>query len=64
MTIKQAQELVQCVEIEEISLEERERRAALNLGGYKWKSEIVSYGGIKQTWLIVESQKRKESDLV
>jgi transposase len=63
MTIKKAQELVQSVEIEEINLEEIERRAALNLDGYKWKSEIVSYGGIKQTWLIVESQKRKDSDL-
>lgn len=63
MTIKKAQELVQSVEIEEINLEEIERRVALNLGGYKWKEEIVSYGGIQQTWLIVESQKRKESDL-
>jgi transposase len=63
MTIKKAQELVQSVEIEEINLEEIERRAALNLDGYKWKSEIVIYGGIKQTWLIVESQKRKDSDL-
>lgn len=63
MTIKKAQELVQSVEIEEINIEEIERRAALNLDGYKWKSEIVSYGGIKQTWLIVESQKRKDSDL-
>jgi len=63
MTIKKAQELVQSVEIEEINIEEMERRAALNLEGYKWKSEIVSYGGIKQTWLIVESQKRKDSEL-
>jgi len=63
MTIKKAQELVQSVEIEEINLEERERRAALNLDGYKWKTEIVNYGGIKQIWLVVESQKRKNSDL-
>lgn len=63
MTIKKAQDLVQSVEIEEINLEEIERRAVLNLEGYKWKSEIVSYAGIKQTWLIVESQKRKDSDL-
>ncbi|WP_341524663.1 IS1634 family transposase (plasmid) [Nostoc sp. UHCC 0302] len=63
MTIKKAQELVQSVEIEEINLEEIERRTALNLDGYKWKSEIVIYGSIKQTWLIVESQKRKDSDL-
>jgi transposase len=63
MTIKKAQELVKSVEIEEINTEEREKRAALNLDEYKWKSEIVNYGGVKQIWLIVESQKRKESDL-
>ena len=65
MTIKKAKELVQSVEIEEIEItsEERKKRAALNLDGYKWKEEIVNYGGIKQIWLIVESQKRRESDL-
>ena len=64
MTIKRAKELVQSLDIEEeISLEERGKRAALNLDGYKWKEEIVNYGAIKQIWLIVESQKRKESDL-
>ncbi len=63
MTIKRAKELVQSVEIKEIDSEEREKRAALNLDGYKWKSEIVSYGGIKQNWLIVQSKKRQESDL-
>jgi transposase len=36
---------------------------SLKLEGYKWKEEIVDYGGIKQIWLIVESQNRKESDL-
>jgi transposase len=63
MTIKKAQNLVQSVEIEEINTEEIKRRASLKLSGYKWKEEIVNYGGIKQIWLIVESQKRKESDL-
>nr|ADO19201.1 transposase [Nostoc flagelliforme str. Sunitezuoqi] len=63
MTIKKAQELVQSVEIEEIDAKERKKRSALNLSGYKWKEEIVIYGGIKQIWLIVESQKRKDSDL-
>jgi transposase len=63
MTIKKAQELVESVEIEEISTEEREKRISQNLDGYKWKEEIVNYGGIKQVWLIVESQKRKDSDL-
>ncbi|BAZ68798.1 transposase (plasmid) [Fischerella sp. NIES-4106] len=63
MTIKKAQALIQSVEIEEISSEERDKRVALKLDGYKWKEEIVNYGGIKQIWLIVESQKRRESDL-
>ncbi len=63
MTIKKAQELIKSVEIEEISKEEKEKRGTQKLDGYTWKEEIVSYGGIKQVWLIVESQKRKDSDL-
>ncbi len=63
MTIKKAKELVQSVEIAEIDVSEKKSRAALKLEGYKWKQEIVNYAAIKQTWLIVESQKRKESDL-
>lgn len=63
MTIKKAKELIQSVDIEEIDSEKREKRAALNLDGYKWKEEIVNYGGIKQIWLVVESEKRKNSDL-
>jgi transposase len=47
----------------DITSEEREKRAALNLEEYKWKEEIVTYGGIKQIWLIVESPKRRDSDL-
>lgn len=62
MTIKKAQALVQSVEIEEIEAPEKERRASLDLDGYTWKEEIVNYGAIKQIWLIVESQQRKESD--
>ena len=63
MTIKKAKELVQSVEIEEVDTEEIKKRVALSLDGYKWKEEIVYYGGIKQVWLIVESEKRKNSDL-
>src|SRR5919199_629969 len=47
----------------EIELSEKKSRAALKLDGYKWKEEIVTYAGIKQTWLIVESATRKQSDL-
>ncbi|AUB35466.1 Transposase [Nostoc flagelliforme CCNUN1] len=53
MTVKKAQKLVQNIEIEEINAKERNRRESLNLEGYKWKEEIVNYGGIKQIWLIV-----------
>jgi transposase len=64
MTIKTVQKLVQSVKIEEIDEKEKERRATINLDGYKWKEEMVNYGGIKQNWLIVESQQRKDSDLI
>lgn len=77
MTIKKAQELVQSVnteemeeikkieDIEDMDTEEREKREKIyrDLQGYKWKEEIVNYGGIQQIWLVVESQKRKDSDL-
>ncbi|MFM6374235.1 MAG: IS1634 family transposase [Microcystis panniformis] len=66
MTIKKAKELVRNVEIEEIEeidAEEKKKRIALKLEGYKWKEEIVNYGGVKQIWLIVESEKRQKSDL-
>ncbi|MFW9259262.1 IS1634 family transposase [Nostoc sp. CALU 546] len=63
MTIKKARDLVQLVEIEERNTQSREKGVAQTLDEYQWKEEIVNYGGIKQTWLIVESQKRKSSDL-
>ena len=31
--------------------------------GYKWLEEKVTYAGIKQRWLIVESAERKQSDI-
>ncbi|CCI02138.1 conserved hypothetical protein [Microcystis aeruginosa PCC 9443] len=63
MTIKRAKELVQNSEMEEIEAKEREKRAELNLEGYTWKEEKVTYGGIQQIWLIVTSEKRQISDL-
>ena len=63
MTLKKAKELVQNVEIEAITNDERKKRANLNLEGYTWKEQIVNYGGIKQIWLIVVSEKRQKSDL-
>ena len=63
MTIKKAKELVQNIEVEEVKDEDKEKRSDLNLESYTWKEEIVTYGGIKQTWLIVLSDKRQKSDL-
>ena len=63
MTIKKAKELVQNIEVEEVKDENKEKRSDLNLESYTWKEEIVTYGGIKQTWLIVLSEKRQKSDL-
>jgi transposase len=47
MTIKRAKELVGNVEIEEIDEEETKKRVELNLAGYRWKEEKVTYGGIE-----------------
>ena len=63
MTIKKAKELVQNIEVEEVKDEDKEKRSDLNLESYTWKEEIVTYGGIKQTWLIVLSEKRQKSNL-
>jgi transposase len=68
LTIKKAKELIQSVSIESIEdletiePEERELIAKLQEKGYKWKEVIVDYGGVKQRWLIVESESRKKSD--
>ncbi len=34
-----------------------------SIEGYSWKEQLITYGDIEQRWLLVESQKRKESDL-
>jgi len=68
LTVKKAKELIQSVSIESIEnletreLEERELIVKLQEKGYKWQEIIVNYGGVKQRWLIVESQSRKKSD--
>jgi transposase len=69
MTIKKAKQLLGSVEIEEVKMEEnlspieRERVTKLQEKGYKWTEEKVIYGGVKQRWLIVESQQRRKSNL-
>lgn len=63
MTIKKAKQLIQKVEIEEITDEQKKKRKPLNLEDYSWKEQIVTYAGIEQIWLVVLSKKRKKSDL-
>lgn len=43
--------------------EPKKTKKLLNDDGYTWKEQIVTYGGIKQVWLIVSSKKRQKSDL-
>lgn len=68
LTLKKAKELIQTVEIEKIKpgkdIEERERELIKKLEekGYNWKEERITYGGVEQRWLIVESSARKKSD--
>lgn len=54
-TIKRTQEIVKK---EEEEWEESEKK------GYKYREKRINYHGIEQRWLIVESEKRKESDLL
>jgi transposase len=63
MTLKKAKELVQSLEIEPINDNEKRKTDDLNLKDYTWKEQIVTYGGIKQIWVIVVSEKRQKSDL-
>ena len=69
MTIKKAKQLLGSVEIEEVnrgetlSDEQREQETKLIEIGYNWNENQVTYGGVKQRWLIVESQQRRQSDL-
>lgn len=63
MTIKRAKQLVQTVEIEKREKTREPTDSNLDLENYNWREEIIVYGGIKQRWLIVESQGIKISDL-
>jgi len=68
LTLKKAKDLIQSMSIESlkdlenIEPEEKELIVKLQEKGYKWKETIVNYGGVKQRWLIVESESRKKSD--
>jgi transposase len=55
LTVKAACQLVRDISQEELK--------SSQLTGYRYKEVQETYGGIPQKWLVVESQKRRESDL-
>ena len=55
LSIKKAKNLVKAFTIEELKASE--------IKGYSYREEKVSYGGIEQRWLLVESAQRKKADL-
>ena len=55
LSIKEAKEIVSKLAREEFTKSE--------ISGYLYKELESNYGGIKQRWLIVESESRKKSDL-
>ena len=44
-------------------IKERTRVFQKKKKGYKWLEQKVTYAGIKQRWLIVESAERQQSDI-
>jgi hypothetical protein len=68
MTLKKAKEIIRYylekVKFSsEIDPEIQERTRVFQKKGYKWLEQKVTYAGIKQRWLIVESVERKQSDI-
>ena len=55
LSIKEAKQIVSNLSEDEFTKSE--------IVGYSWSEIASNYGGIKQRWLVVESQARKESDL-
>jgi len=55
LSIKSAQILISTLPESEL--------IASKLSGYRWAEKIITYAGIEQRWLVVESAARKESDL-
>jgi transposase len=55
LSIKKAKNLVKAFMSEELKASE--------IKGYSYLEEKVSYGGIEQRWLLVESAERKKADL-
>ena len=68
MTLKKTKEIIgsdlQKVKVyPETDPEIQEITRVFQKKGYKWLEQKVTYAGIKQRWLIVESTKRKQSDI-
>ena len=55
LSIKKAKDLVKAVKNKSLKSSDEK--------GYSYSVEQVTYGGIEQRWLIVESEERKKSDL-
>ena len=55
LSIKKAKNLVKASS--SVELKETEQK------GYKYQEELVTYGGVEQRWVLVESEERKVSDL-
>lgn len=55
LTIKQAKQLIAQLTDQDFSKSE--------IAGYRWSQQSSKYGGIRQRWLVVESEIRRESDL-
>lgn len=55
LSIKKAKNLVKAFTSKDLNKSE--------IQGYSYQEEIVSYGGIEQRWLLVESAERKKADL-
>jgi transposase len=67
--IKEVKELIETVEISSIEIgenlteKEQKLRKEFKEKGYRWEEKIVIYKGLKQRWLMIESEARKTSDL-
>ena len=68
MTLKKAKEVIE-LDLDEVKIspetdpEIQEITRILQEKGYKWLEQNVTYAGIKQRWLMVESESRKKSDI-
>ncbi|NES01758.1 MAG: IS1634 family transposase [Okeania sp. SIO2F4] len=68
MTLKKAKEVIE-LDLKKVKIpsstdpEIQEIIRVLQEKGYKWLEQEVTYAGVKQRWLIVESEPRKKSDV-